>query len=85
MSDIVKKLTTRNILALTFSGVFLFLTTFTVVNFQQIATTLHANPEYAGYIVGGGVLIGTLVAKVSDIVTFFFRKNPSNENIVDKT
>ena len=79
MVEVLKKITTRNILAISVVGVFLYLTMFIVTQASELITAATTDPATAAALGVGTVLIGTLVAKVSDIIQFFFRKKPANE------
>jgi len=77
LEQIDKKLTTRNILALSTVGVFLYAVIFSLQNPEQVLGIIDEAPK--GVILGGGIIIGTFVAVVKDVFTFFFRKKPENE------
>ena len=74
--EVLKKLTVRNTLALSTCGVFLYLTYTAVTNPSELIKIAEQN---TGWAVSGAILVGTLVAKVSDIYQFFFRKPQAKE------
>jgi len=74
--EVLKKFTVRNTLALATCGVFLHLTYTSVTNPTELINIAENN---TGWAVSGAILVGTLVAKVSDIYQFFFRKPQNKE------
>lgn len=79
MAEISRKISTRNILAVSVVGVFLYLTVFVITQAPELIEGVLSTPETAAAAGVGTVLIGTLIAKVSDVIQFYFRKKPSNE------
>ena len=79
MVELSNKITTRNILAISVVGVFLYLTMFIVTQAPELIESAVDTPAKGAAVGVGLVLIGTLVTKVSDIIQFFFRKKPANE------
>ena len=74
--QIIEKLTTRNIIAL--SMIFTFITVILQMTFNATAliVILEENSEW---VFGGGIIIGALIVKITDIIQFYFRKPQSNE------
>lgn len=77
--DIMKRLTTRNIMALATTGVFLFSVVYSLINSDVVIATIDEAPK--GVILGGGIIIGTFVAVVKDVYSFFFRKAQKKESL----
>lgn len=75
--ELKEKLTTRNIIAVSTVGVFLYLTTFVILNGEEVAEFVAKNP---GVSTSAALLVGALVAKVSDVYQFFFRKAQTTES-----
>lgn len=77
LNEFAKKLTTRNILALSTVGVFLYAVIYSLQNPNILIQTIEETPN--GIVLVGGIIIGTFVAVVKDVYTFFFRKRPEKE------
>lgn len=77
--EISQKLTTRNILALATTGVFLWSIVFMFQHFDQFFTLFEVvedlEPVVALSVGGaGGLILGAFLMVVKDVYQFFFRK-----------
>jgi len=71
---ILEKITTRNILALSTTAVFLTVVLQMTFNAAALLVLVAENTEW---IIGGAIIFGALIAKWSDMIQFFFRRaNP---------
>ena len=69
---ILERLTVRNIIALAFVGTFLTVVLQMTFNADQLVVTLKDNTEF---VIGGAIIFGALITKLSDIIQFFFRRS----------
>lgn len=74
--QIIEKLTTRNIIALSITFTFIALVLQMTFNATALIVVLQENSEF---VIAGGIVIGALIVKLSDIIQFYFRKPRSNE------
>ena len=70
--DVLKKLTSRNTIALSTTGMMLFVI-YTMVTTPNILIVTLA--EHQEFIIGGAVVFGVFLAKWSDMIHFFFRRS----------
>lgn len=73
---ILEKLTTRNIIALSITFTVMIVILQMTFNAKEMLVIVTDNAEW---VVTGAFIFGALLAKWSDIITFFFRKNPTAE------
>lgn len=71
-----EKITTRNIIALSVTGVFLIVIGQMIFNPGKLLVVVADNTEW---IVTGAIIFGVLLGKWSDIIQFYFRKPQSKE------
>ena len=76
--QIIERLTTRNIVTLATVATFLFAVVFSLLNAEVIIETIDEAPN--GVVLGGGIIIGTFVAVVKDVYTFYYRKSQAKES-----
>jgi len=76
IKEVLKKMTTRNIIALSVTGTFLVVIGQMTFNPQDLIVILKENSEW---VVTGAIIFGALIAKWTDIVQFYFRKPQSKE------
>ncbi len=69
--QLIEKLTTRNIIALTITFAFITVVMQITFNAEDLIVALDSNKEW---VFAGGIIIGALIAKFSDIIQFYFRK-----------
>jgi len=74
---LLEKLTTRNLIALSVTGMFLIVIGQMAFNPQQLIVVLT---EHSEWVVTGAVIFGALIAKWTDIIQFYFRKPQSKES-----
>jgi len=74
--QILEKLTTRNIIALAIVGTFIAVVLQMTFNAKELLVLVEDNKEW---IFGGGIVIGALIVKLTDIIQFYFRKPSSSE------
>jgi len=74
--ELLEKITTRNIIALSVTGTFLVVIGQMSFNPQELIVILQDNSEF---VVSGAIIFGALIAKWTDIVQFYFRKPQSKE------
>lgn len=67
----LEKLTTRNIIALTMTFAFVTVIMQMTFNAKDLIVVLEDNKEW---VFAGGIIIGALIAKLSDILQFYFRR-----------
>jgi len=70
--EILKKLTTRNILAQSIIGTFLYGIIYGLHNIESVAKAIESSSVLS-------LLLGTFIAIVPVVVYFYFRKPPTNE------
>jgi len=75
-TEVLKKLTTRNILALATGGTFLWAVVYVLTNLGVIADLVTTEPAAAGI---GGLIVGAFLTIATKVYDFFFRKKPANE------
>lgn len=75
--ELIKKLTTRNILALATAAVFLWTIVFTLINLDVISNLIATDATAAGI---SGLLVGAFLVTVKDVYQFFFRKSQAKES-----
>jgi len=74
--EIMKRLTTRNIIALSMTATVLTVILQMTFNAKELIVTIAENQEW---VVTGAIIFGFLIAKYSDIIQFYFRKSQSKE------
>lgn len=74
---ILEKLTARNIIALSITGAFITVVMQMTFNAKELIVILQENAEW---VFGGGMIIGALIAKFTDIIQFYFRKPQAKES-----
>lgn len=75
--QLLEKLTTRNIIALSMTFAFITVVIQMTFNAKDLIVTLDENKEW---VFAGGIIIGALIAKLSDIIQFYFRKPQNKES-----
>lgn len=70
--QIIDKLTTRNIIALAITFTFVVVVFQMTFNAEALIVILQENSEW---VFGGGIIIGALIVKLTDIIQFYFRKS----------
>ena len=74
--NLLEKLTSRNIIALSVTGTFLIVIGQMIFNPQDLIVLLEDKSEW---VVSGAIVFGALIAKWTDIIQFYFRKPQSKE------
>ena len=74
--QVLEKLTTRNIIALSITFTFIIVVMQMTFNAKELLVVVEDNKEW---VFAGGIIIGALITKFTDIVQFFFRKSSSKE------
>ena len=76
MSEILKKLTVRNTIALSVTAIILGTAYRLISDPERMVVTLQENKEL---VVGGAIIFGAILAKWADIIQFYFRKPQTKE------
>jgi hypothetical protein len=77
-SELLQKLSTRNIIALSVTAIILGTAYQMITNPDRLIVTLKENQEF---VIGGAVIFGVILAKWADITQFYFRKPQTKESI----
>lgn len=77
MSEILKKLTVRNTIALSITGVVIGTAYRLITEPERLVVTVQENKEL---VIGGSIIFGAILAKWADIIQFYFRKPQSKES-----
>ena len=74
--QVLEKLTTRNIIALSIVGTFITVVLQMTFNAKDLLVLVEDNKEW---VFAGGIIIGALIVKLTDIIQFYFRKPQKGE------
>ncbi len=77
LSEIIKKFTTRNIIALSLTGTVLTVILQMTFNAEDMLVIVKENTEW---VVTGAFIFGALIAKFTDVIQFYFRKPQAKES-----
>ena len=74
--QVMDKFTTRNIIALSITFTFLAVVLQMTFNAEALIVILQENSEF---VFAGGIILGALIVKLTDIVQFYFRTKQTSE------